>query len=155
MSLNFSDVLSDDIHIGTYFAFAIPAVHTPGVRGEFVVTPLADARVHIQAPAANLDIIELIAIGTSKRYDLAGYDMEVSVGLETKAIIITSDTDIKVEVIVTEYYDVPSSYLALPVRPHFTHFVTAAHFWPGTIDDVYTMVITVATEEDTTVSFFR
>ncbi len=148
-------LLSDDIHVGTYFAFAIPAVYERKGKYEFVVTPLGDALVHVQVPAANLDTTDAIAVGTSKRYDLSDYDMEVSEGRETKAVTVKSDVDVKVEVIVMDYKDQAAAFLALPVQPHFTQFVTAAYFNPDSWDYLYTMVIAVATEPDTTVNFYR
>ncbi len=119
------------------------------------MTPLADAVVHVQVPAANLDTTDAIAAGTSKRYDLSDYDMEVTEGLETKAITVKSDVDVKVEVIVVDYVVQAAAFLALPVQPHFTQFVTAAYFDPGSSKSLYTMVIAVATEPGTTVTFYR
>ena len=148
-----NDIFSDDIHVGKYFAFAIPDVHWDGDRYEFVVT--IDAVVHVVAPAANLNTTDTIAVGTSKRYDLFPYDMEVSEGEESgKAIIVNSDNDVKVEVIVTDDRSQAAAFLALPVQPHFTQFVAAAYFNPGTFES-RPMVIVVATEPDTTVEFYR
>ena len=115
--------------------------------------------VHVQAPAASLDTTDAIAVGTSKRYDLTEYDMEVSEGLETKAIIVESDVDVKIEVIVMDDRNQPSAFLALSVQSYFTEFVTATYvnpaFKPDEDDVPLTMVIAVATEPETTVTFYR
>ena len=145
--------ISDHIDTGTYFVFAFPLTYLNGAKCEFVITSFGDARVHVQAPAADLDEADLIAGGTSKRYDLPCASIQVTEGKEPKAIIVTSDVEIKIEAAVIDKSAQPATFLVLPVQEDFTEFVTAGFLNSA---NVYSATLTVvATESDTQVTFYR
>ena len=142
------------MHAGTFFAFAFPSTHRIGEICEFVITSFGDATVHVQAPAADIDQTDTIATGTSKRYILTCDLMQVTQGQETKAVTVHSDVDIKVEVVFIDNLAQSAAFLALPVQPHFTQFVTAAYM--NTIGpDFFAMVLVIATESDKHVTLYR
>ena len=133
--------------------FAFPYVFYTNQKCQFVVTALGDANVTVTAPAGGLKTTDLIAQGTSKLYTLNCDDMEVSNGTEAKAVILTSDVDVQMEVVIAGYRG--EGFLSLPVHPESTEFVTAAYFNPGPYDDYYTMIIAVASQPETTVNIYR
>ena len=151
----FDDILIiGDAHVGTNFRFAFPVKERDHRKCECIVTPLADAVLHIEAPVAGYDEQVAIAEGTSWRHEFDCDQVVAFEKLETKAIAITSDVEVKVEIIVLDSQDNGDAYLVLPVHEEFTEFVTATYFNPGTRQDWTAAVIVVATQPDTSVSFY-